>query len=186
MHPACNRGRGRKKQTTNYKPQKQTAMKKYTKDIELNDMLNNVAEISLSYNYKVKAKDRAKATNSEELAKAFFGVYDKGSIEVTETSYCAVLDGKMSIIGIIKIGEGDSTTTHMNINRAFQAAIMCNGKYIAVCHNHPSGSLNPSEPDKRMTRLFCEGAKTINMRLIDHIILSPDGDCFSFNENGMI
>ena len=149
-------------------------MKKYTKDIELNDMLNNVAEISLSYNYKVKAKDRAKATNSEELAKAFFSIYDKG------------LDGKMSIIGIIKIGEGDNTTTHMNINRAFQAAIMCNGKYIAVCHNHPSGSLNPSEPDKRMTRLFCEGAKTINMRLIDHIILSPDGDYFSFNENGMI
>ena len=32
----------------------------------------------------------------------------------------------------------------------------------------------------------CEGAKTINMRLIDHIILSPDGDYFSFNENGMI
>ena len=74
----------------------------------------------------------------------------------------------------------------MNINRAFQAAIMCNGKYIALCHNHPSGSLNPSEPDRRMTRLFCEGAKTINMRLIDHIILSPDGDYFSFNENGMI
>ena len=61
-------------------------MKKYTKDIELNDMLNNVAEISLSYNYKVKAKDRAKATNSDELAKAFFSIYDKGSIEVTETS----------------------------------------------------------------------------------------------------
>ena len=43
-----------------------------------------------------------------------------------------------------------------------------------------------SEPDKRMTRLFCEGAKMINMRLIDHIILSPEGDYFSFNENGMI
>ena len=34
-------------------------MKQYTKDSELNDMLNNVAEISLTYNYKVKAKDRA-------------------------------------------------------------------------------------------------------------------------------
>lgn len=161
-------------------------MKKYTKDTELNDMLNNVAEISLTYNYKVKAKDRAKATSSDELSKAFFSIYDKGSIEVTETSYCAVLDGKMSIIGIVKIGEGDNTTTHMNINRAFQAAIMCNGKYIALCHNHPSGNMQPSEPDKRMTRLFCEGARTINMRLIDHIILSPEGDYFSFSENGMI
>ena len=64
--------------------------------------------------------------------------------------------------------------------------VMCNGKCIALCHNHPSGNMQPSEPDKRMTRLFCEGAKMINMRLIDHIILSPEGDYFSFNENGMI
>ena len=161
-------------------------MKKYTKDTELNDMLNNVAEISLSYNYKIKARDRAKATSADELSRAFFGVYDKGSIEVTETSYCAILDGKMSIIGIVKIGEGDNSSSHMNLNRAFQAAIMCNGKCIALCHNHPSGNMQPSEPDRRMTRLFCEGAKTINMRLIDHIILSPEGDYFSFNENGMI
>ena len=161
-------------------------MKKYTKDTELNDMLNNVAEISLSYNYKKKARDRAKATSADELSKAFFGVYDKGSIEVTETSYCAILDGKMSIIGIVKIGEGDNTSSHMNLNRAFQCAIMCNGKYIALCHNHPSGNLKPSEYDKKTTSLFCGGAKLLNIRLIDHIILGPDGDYFSINENGMM
>ena len=161
-------------------------MKKYTKDQDLNEMINTVAEISLSYNYKVKAKDRVKATSAEELSKAFFGVYDKGSIEVNETSYCAILDNRMSIIGIIKIGEGDNTGSIMNINRAFQAAIMCNGKHIAICHNHPSGNLKPSEPDKKMTRLFFDSAKLLNMRLIDHIILGPDGDYFSFNENGMM
>lgn len=160
--------------------------KQYTKDSELNDMLNNVAEISLTYNYKVKAKDRAKATSSYELAKAFFSIYDKGSIEVTETSYCAVLDGKMSIIGIVKIGEGDNASCHMNLNRAFQAAIMCNGKHIALCHNHPSGNLRPSKLDEEITRKFHNGASAINMRLVDHIVLSPDGDYFSFSENGMI
>lgn len=160
--------------------------KQYTKDAELNDMLNNVAEISLAYNYKVKAKDRAKATSSDELAKAFFSIYDKGSIEVTETSYCAVLDGKLSIIGIIKIGEGDNASCHMNLNRAFQAAIICNGRYIAICHNHPSGNLTPSKLDEEITRLFRNGADAIKMRLVDHVILSPEGDYFSFNENGMI
>ena len=49
-------------------------MKKYTKDTDLNDMLNNVAEISLSYNYKIKARDRAKATSADELSRAFFSV----------------------------------------------------------------------------------------------------------------
>lgn len=161
-------------------------MKKYTKDTELNDMLNNVAEISLCYNHKVKAKDREKATSAYELSKAFFGIYDKGSIEVTETSYCAILDNRLAIIGIIKIGEGDNTGSTMNLNRAFQAAIMCNGKHIAICHNHPSGNLKPSEPDKRITLSFANSAKLLNMRLIDHIILGPDGDYFSLNENGMM
>lgn len=161
-------------------------MKKYVKDTELNEMLNNVAEISMTYNYKIKAKDRVKAAGSNELATAFFNVYDKGSIEVIETSYCAILDNRLAIIGIIKIGEGDNSSSHMNLNRAFQAAIMCNGKYIAICHNHPSGNLYPSEQDKNMTRIFRDGANLLNMRLIDHIILGPDGDLFSFNENGMI
>lgn len=161
-------------------------MKKYTKDQDINEMLNTVAEISICYNYKVKAKDRAKATSADELAKAFFSVYDKGSIEVTETSYCAILDNRLAIIGIIKIGEGDNTGSLMNLNRAFQAAIMCNGKHIAICHNHPSGNLKPSEPDKKTTLSFVNSAKLLNMRLIDHIILGPDGDYFSLNENGMM
>ena len=161
-------------------------MKKYTKDTELNDMLHTVAEISLSYNYKVKAKDRVKATSSNELSKAFFSVYDKGSIEVTETSYCAILDNKMSIIGIVKIGDGDNASSPMNLNRALQAAIMCNGRQIAICHNHPSGNLKPSKPDIEITRKFREGAIMIGMRLVDHIILDPDGEYFSLAENGMI
>ena len=52
--------------------------------------------------------------------------------------------------------------------------------------NHPSGNLKPSESDKKMTSLFYSGAKLLNIRLIDHIILGPDGDYFSINENGMI
>ena len=160
-------------------------MKKYTKDTELNDMLNNVAEISLSYNYKIKARDRAKATSADELSKAFFGVYDKGSIEVTETSYCAILDGKMSIIGIVKIGEGDNSSSHMNLNRAFQAAIMCNGKCIALCHNHPSGNITPSSADKVLTNKIKSAAELLEIKVLDHIIVGQ-GNYFSFMYEGLM
>ena len=151
-----------------------------------NELITNVAEITIKYNYKVKAKDRIKAADSNKLAEAFFSVFDKSSIEVQETAYCAILDRKCAIIGIIKIGEGNDAATIMNMDKAFQAAILCNGCYISLCHNHPSGNLNPSSDDKRITNQFKQASICLGKRLIDHIIISPDGDFFSFNDEGLI
>lgn len=154
--------------------------------MKANEFITSVAEISIKYNYKVKAKDRVKAADSAKLAEAFFAVYDKGSIEVQETAYCAILDRKLAIIGIIKIGEGNGGATVMNMDKAFQAAILCNGYCIALCHNHPSGNLFPSNDDKRITEQFKQASKCLVKSLIDHVIISPDGDFFSFNDNGLV
>lgn len=154
--------------------------------MKANEFIAKVAEISIKYNYKVKAKDRVKAADSNKLAEAFFSVFDKDSIEVQETAYCAILDRNLAIIGIIKIGEGNGGTTIMNIDKAYQAAILCNGYCIALCHNHPSGNLKPSSDDKRVTSQFKQASLCLGKRLIDHIIISPDGDFFSFNDEGLI
>lgn len=154
--------------------------------MKANEFISNVAEISIKYNYRVKAKDRVKAADSNKLAEAFFAVFDKSNIEVQETAYCAILDRNCAIIGIIKIGEGNGGATVMNMDKAFQAAILCNGYCIALCHNHPSGNLKPSNEDKRMTEQFKQAGKLLDKRLIDHIIISPDGDFFSFNDEGLI
>ena len=154
--------------------------------MKANEFITNVAEISIKYNYKVKAKDRVKAADSNTLAEAFFAVFDKSNIEVQETAYCAILDRKLAIIGIIKIGEGNGGATVMNMDKAFQTAILCNGYCIALCHNHPSGNLKPSNDDKRITEQFKQAGKFLDKRLIDHIIISPDGDFYSFNDEGLI
>ena len=154
--------------------------------MKANEFITNVAEISIKYNYKVKAKDRVKAGDSNKLAEAFFRVFDKSNIEVQETAYCAILDRNCAIIGIIKIGEGNGGTTIMNMDKAYQAAILCNGHCIALCHNHPSGNLKPSSDDKRITSQFKQASLCLGKRLIDHIIISPDGDFFSFNDEGLL
>ena len=154
--------------------------------MKANEFIATVAEISIKYNYKVKAKDRVKAGDSNKLAEAFFAVFDKSNIEVQETAYCAILDRNCAIIGIIKIGEGNDGATIMNMDKAFQAAILCNGYCIALCHNHPSGNLKPSRDDERITNQFKQASLCLGKRLIDHIIISPDGDFFSFSDEGLI
>ena len=98
--------------------------------MKANEFIANVAEISIKYNYKVKAKDRVKAGDSNKLAEAFFSVFDKDNIEVQETAYCAILDRNLAIIGIIKIGEGNGGATIMLIDKAYQEALVRTGYVI--------------------------------------------------------
>jgi DNA repair protein RadC len=54
-----------------------------------------------------------------------------------------------------------------------------------LCHNHPSGNLKPSQPDRELTKKIKEAARLFDINLLDHIIVSQDG-YFSFADEGLI
>jgi DNA repair protein RadC len=56
---------------------------------------------------------------------------------------------------------------------------------IILCHNHPSGNLKPSQPDRELTKKIKEAARLFDINLLDHIIVSQDG-YFSFADEGLI
>ena len=56
---------------------------------------------------------------------------------------------------------------------------------IIVAHNHPSGALVPSENDKRMTRKLSAAADTLDIKLLDHLIVARSG-YFSFSDQGLL
>jgi DNA repair protein RadC len=56
---------------------------------------------------------------------------------------------------------------------------------IIVSHNHPSGNLKPSEADIQLTRKLRDGASTLAIQLLDHVIISKKGYC-SFADEGML
>lgn len=56
---------------------------------------------------------------------------------------------------------------------------------IVLCHNHPSGNLAPSQEDLRLTDKLCKAAKLLDMLILDHIIVSPEG-FVSFAEQGWL
>jgi hypothetical protein len=55
-----------------------------------------------------------------------------------------------------------------------------------VGHNHPSGNLTPSSEDKRITQKIKDGCYLLDLSLIDHVILSPDGNYLSFADEGIL
>jgi DNA repair protein RadC len=56
---------------------------------------------------------------------------------------------------------------------------------LILCHNHPSGNLHPSKADEELTRKIREAALLLDIRVLDHLIVSQDG-YFSFADEGLI
>ena len=89
-----------------------------------------------------------------------------------------------------RIGAGGLTQTTVDLRIIFRAALEHNAVSIAVVHNHPSGRLQPSQPDKELTKRIADAGKILHIRLLDHIIVGilPNGkhDYFSFADNGLL
>ena len=89
-----------------------------------------------------------------------------------------------------RIGVGGLTQTTVDLRIIFRAALEHNAVSLAVVHNHPSGRLQPSQPDKELTKRIADAGKILNIKLLDHLIVGvlPSGkpDYFSFSDNGLL
>jgi DNA repair protein RadC len=85
---------------------------------------------------------------------------------------CLTLDGANRLIAKRIITIGTLTSSLVHPREVFAEAITDRAASIIVAHNHPSGSLDPSEPDKQITRRLQDVAGILGIALNDHIIVT--------------
>jgi len=93
------------------------------------------------------------------------------------------LDTKNRPIGrhLVSVGTVDSTPVQpRDVFRAALVAGAVNG--IILAHNHPSGDVTPSRCDDEVTRLIAKAGTLLGIRLLDHVILGPDGSHYSYRD----
>jgi DNA repair protein RadC len=83
------------------------------------------------------------------------------------------------------ISEGGITGTVADPRIILKKALEENAVSLILCHNHPSGNLRPSKADEELTFKIKEAARFLDIRVIDHLIVSEEG-YFSFADEGMI
>jgi len=76
-------------------------------------------------------------------------------------------------VSIVSIGLVNRTIVHPR--EVFSRAVRDMATAIIVCHNHPSGSLEPSNEDKEVTEMIYEAGEVLRIRVLDHIIFSQFG-----------
>ena len=95
------------------------------------------------------------------------------------------LDTRNRPIGrqVVSIGTLNSSLVHPR--EIFKTALLAGGSganSIITAHNHPSGDVSPSREDDEVTRCIARAGGLLNIALLDHVILAPDGQTFSYKE----
>lgn len=95
------------------------------------------------------------------------------------------LDQSNSLKNFELISKGGLTSTYVDPRLIFKRALQEEAVAIIISHNHPSGNLRPSRADEILTEKIKNGANLLDIKLLDHIIVSP-GSFFSFAAEGLL
>ena len=137
------------------------------------DKYYKVSEVKLIYKNRVKATDRIQIKNAQDAFGVFWEAWDKEVIEHIEEMKMLLLDRSNRVLGIVSLSKGGTTGTIIDIKLIMQYALKANAHGIILAHNHPSGNLNASEADSKITERIKKACKTLEIHLLDHLIISP-------------
>ena len=97
---------------------------------------------------------------------------------------CLNTRNHINCIHVVSIGTVNASL--VSPREVLKIAILSNASEIAILHNHPSGDVEPSEDDLKITTRLAECGKLFDIKLLDHVIISDDGQYQSFMEKGLI
>ena len=102
-----------------------------------------------------------------------------------EECHAILLNNHLRVVGCKLISRGGITGTVVDVRLVLREALLCNATHLALCHNHPSGNPRPSGEYDRLTQKLKAAAATMDLRLIDHIILTDEA-YFSYQDEGRL
>ncbi len=102
-----------------------------------------------------------------------------------EEFWALLLNQHYRLIRKVCISRGGITETSVDIRIIMKEAVLSNATILAVCHNHPSGSLRASKADEELTKAIQRACELMRIHFMDHVIIT-DGQYMSFHELGKI
>lgn len=115
---------------------------------------------------------------SEEFIRQFY----QNDIGIFESFFLLTLNNSGMTTGYFKISQGGITGTVVDIRIVAKYAIENLATSVILAHNHPSGNLNPSSADKRITKEIQNALELFQIKVLDHIILT-ENSYYSFADD---
>ncbi|MDV7185780.1 DNA repair protein RadC [Lutibacter sp. TH_r2] len=102
-----------------------------------------------------------------------------------EEFWIVFLNNSNKVLQKQQLSKGGLTGTLVDVRLVFKKAIELNSTAIILCHNHPSGKLQPSNADKLITTKLSNAGKSLDIKVLDHIIITENA-YFSFADESLL
>lgn len=141
-----------------------------------------LAVVELYTRLKTKNNSNRIIRSSEDIYNLMYPLLVNVQVE---EFWAIFLNSASRIIKKKRIAIGGISSTIADVRIVLKEALLCNAVAIAIVHNHPSGSIRPSKNDDVLTDSFTKACDTMNIRLIDHVIVT-DANHYSYANEGRI
>jgi DNA repair protein RadC len=128
------------------------------------------------------ALEKPKISSSKNVANLMQPIL--GDLE-HEEFWVLFLNNSNKVVAKNQVSKGGLTATIVDIRLVFKSALELASVGIIVCHNHPSGKLQPSTSDKQLTQKIKEAGTILDIKLLDHLIITEKG-YFSFADENLL
>ena len=112
--------------------------------------------------------------------------YNPNTIALQEEFVCMFLNRCNRVLGVYPLSLGGITGTVADIRIILGIALKVAATGLIVSHNHPSGNLSPSKTDKDLTGKIKECCNMMELKLLDHLVIIPEGSFYSFADEGLL
>ena len=102
-----------------------------------------------------------------------------------EEFWLLLMNQNHRLIKKMRIARGGISEVSVDVRIIIREAVLANATILAVCHNHPSGSLRPSNMDNDLTFSIQKACSLMRIHFLDHVIVT-DGAYYSYHETGRI
>lgn len=143
-----------------------------------------VSEVQLKY--KPQPLTESIRSSSEIHRLLIKRVFDDETIGYKESFKVLLLNNANKLIGYTTISEGGLTSTVVDVRVVMQTALVSNATSIVLAHNHPSGTVRPSGQDDAITKKIKSACELMDIRLLDHIIVTPFDSYYSYCDEGRL
>lgn len=146
-----------------------------------------VKSFTLRYQAMSEPPTKDLLTSPQRVAEMTRGIFNEldGGPTVEHFGAC-FLNVKNGLIGFKAFNTGTIDQVAVYPRMVIHTALMVGAAALILIHNHPSGSIDPSEDDKCLTNSLHAAGRLFDIRVLDHLIIAEDSRYYSFLEHGLI
>jgi DNA repair protein RadC len=146
--------------------------------------ISNLGEFNVEYIYHSNLNNRPCIKSSQDAYEIVKLLYDMKKIGLQEQIVVLFLNNNNTVIGSCNLSSGTLTSAIVDIRLILASALKLMATGLIISHNHPSGKMIASEQDKQLTKKLNTALEQCDIKLLDHIIVSPFDEYLSLKDEG--